>query len=97
MNKWFKIISISLLILIISFYLLNFMPIVKSNCGCINYNSAEKRVPLNYFVGCFCTTAEIQQDNFPEFIKGKFIQSTLVILPFILTIVSILILRKRLH
>ena len=73
------------------------MPILKSDCGCKYSNIEEKRVPLNYFIGCFCTETQVQPDNFPALLKGKLVQSLLTIIPFVLVVLSIVLLRKRIH
>ena len=101
MNKWFKIVPISIAIFIVTLCLLNFMPLIKSDCGCSNAilgtPAKEQWVPLNYFIGCFCTEAQVYPDNFPAFLKSKSIQNLLVIIPFILAILSAVILRKKIR
>jgi len=99
MNKWFKIIPISIVIFIAALCLLNFVPLIKSNCGCSNLGmpSEERLVPLNYFVGCFCSATQVSPDNFPVFLKSKFMQNLLIIIPLILAVLSAVILRKKIH
>ncbi|MBS3148588.1 hypothetical protein J4219_06900 [Candidatus Woesearchaeota archaeon] len=97
MNKWLKIIPISLLVFIVSLYVFHFMPLIKSNCGCAGPGSdpVVKRVPLNYFFGCFCSMMPVQADDFPQSLKSNFAQRTLAILPVLFAGITILLLRKR--
>lgn len=97
MDKWFKIIPMITLVFFLSLYILNLMPILKSNCGCDFQEKGEtvRRVPLNYFVGCFCSEAQVEHDNFPTWLKSNFAQGTLLIIPFLIAAITLFILKNK--
>ncbi|MFZ2986316.1 MAG: hypothetical protein WA083_06370 [Candidatus Moraniibacteriota bacterium] len=89
--KKLKVIFFSLVIFFISGYILNFMPVIKSNtCGCVN--SGMHYVSLNYLISCFCSASN--GDDFPGFFKNEFVVYFLFVLPFIFLVSGIRFLNK---
>jgi len=89
--KNLKIVLLSLLVFLASGYMLNFMPVLKSNtCGCNNFKTHY--VSLNYMFSCFCSATN--GDDFPGFLRHPIVNLFLVILPFIFLILGFKFFKK---